>query len=90
MLQKRYEEFMRVCRLWRHLKLLKRAGIGLSVGGVDSAHPGSCALECPACPHPDISPRLNGSYDEGVYDDGSDKSWVPHFLLILPICIRAL
>ncbi|KAH8103711.1 hypothetical protein DFH11DRAFT_1768670 [Phellopilus nigrolimitatus] len=62
---RRYEEFMRVCRLWRHLKLLKRAGVALDPGGVASAKPGSCAIECPACPHPIKNPRpLSDNEDE--------------------------
>lgn len=65
---------MRVCRLWRHLKLLKRAGVCLSPEGVDGALPGSCAVDCPACPHPEIAPRNKNSYDAGVYDDGRDKA----------------
>lgn len=41
---------MKTLRLWKHLKMLKRGGIGLLPGGIDSAMPGSCAIECPACP----------------------------------------
>lgn len=69
--QKRYEEFMRVCRVWRHIKLLKRAGQGLSGKGVKSAPFGSCALECPACPHPEISVRPK-EVDEGLQSPGAD------------------
>lgn len=63
---------MRVCRLWRHLKLLKRSAAGLKPGGVTSATPGSCALECPACPDLTVAPRPS-DVDEGVYPDSSDK-----------------
>ncbi len=48
--QKRYEEFMRAIRLWKHLHLLKRGGIGMLPGGIGAAAVGSCAVECPACP----------------------------------------
>lgn len=75
-LQRRYEEFMRVCRLWRHLKLLKRSGVCLSPGGINEAGPGCCAITCPACPNPEIAPRPARSYDPGVYDDGRDKRYV--------------
>lgn len=55
---------MRIVRLWRHLKLLKRAGTGMLVGGIASAQRGSCAVECPACPQvntidPNLSDFLN-------------------------------
>lgn len=30
--------------------MLKRARIGMLPGGVNAAQPGSCAVECPACP----------------------------------------
>ncbi len=50
-LQKRYDEFMRLIRLWKHLHLLKRGGIGMMPGGVADALVGSCAVDCPACPH---------------------------------------
>lgn len=47
--QKRYSEFLRVMRWWRHLKMLKRAGRGQVPDGPDSTPPGGLALECPAC-----------------------------------------
>ncbi|KAH8106480.1 hypothetical protein DFH11DRAFT_1549960 [Phellopilus nigrolimitatus] len=53
----RYDEFMKTCRFWRHMKMLKRAGVAHLPGGVASAPLGSCAVECPACPHPEASPR---------------------------------
>lgn len=65
---------MRVCRLWRHLKLLKRAGVGLSPDGVASAKPGSCAIACPACPNPVIALRPSGVSDGGIGEEIKDKS----------------
>lgn len=41
---------MRLVRLWKHLHLLKRGGIGMLPGGVRDADLGSCAVQCPACP----------------------------------------
>ncbi|KAH8106476.1 hypothetical protein DFH11DRAFT_1691850 [Phellopilus nigrolimitatus] len=49
---KRYDEFLRVTRMYRHLILVKRAGRGHDPEGVDATRPGQLALECPACPHP--------------------------------------
>jgi hypothetical protein len=42
-----------VVRIYRHIKMLKRAGRGHDPEGVDATQPGDCAVECPACPHPD-------------------------------------
>ena len=42
-------------RQWRHLQLLKRAGRGYYVEGVNSTRPGELALLCPACPQPGIN-----------------------------------
>ncbi|KAK6966556.1 CxC2 domain-containing protein [Favolaschia claudopus] len=48
----RYDEFGRMTRQWRHLCMLKRAGRGHDVTGVEGTRPGECALLCPACPQP--------------------------------------
>lgn len=45
--------------------MLKRGRIGLLPGGVDSAMPGSCAIECPACPRPVQPSTRTGSDDDG-------------------------
>ncbi|KAN0118878.1 hypothetical protein V8E52_004650 [Russula decolorans] len=47
-----YRQFLTVVRLWRHLKLLKRSGRGHDPAGANGTQPGQCAVECPACPHP--------------------------------------
>ncbi|KAF7972615.1 hypothetical protein HWV62_17352, partial [Athelia sp. TMB] len=48
----RYEEFLRMVRQWRNLKMLKRAGRGHDPEGVDTTKEGQCAVLCPACPQP--------------------------------------
>ncbi|KAI6096537.1 hypothetical protein EDD16DRAFT_1719774 [Pisolithus croceorrhizus] len=48
----RYEQFLRIIRQWRHLKLLKRTGRGHDPLGISNTKQGDCALLCPACPHP--------------------------------------
>ncbi|KAG6819407.1 hypothetical protein H0H93_012104, partial [Arthromyces matolae] len=48
----RYNEFLRVVRQYRHLKMLKRSGRGHEKGGIAATQPGECALTCPACPQP--------------------------------------
>ncbi|KLO04830.1 hypothetical protein SCHPADRAFT_840165, partial [Schizopora paradoxa] len=60
---KKYEEFMRMSRLWRHLKMLKRTAVFLLPGGVDGCGPGVCAIRCPACPS-----NLDGVSIEGLFD----------------------
>ncbi|TFK79917.1 hypothetical protein K466DRAFT_504786, partial [Polyporus arcularius HHB13444] len=49
----RYKQFSHVIRLWRHLVMLKRAGRAHDPAGISATQPGSLAVECPACPHPD-------------------------------------
>lgn len=39
-------------RIWRHLKMLKRAGRGQDPSGAEGTQEGELAIECPACPHP--------------------------------------
>ena len=50
--QDRYEQFLPAIQIWRHLKMLKRAGCGHDPAGVDATLAGECAVECPVCPHP--------------------------------------
>ena len=50
--QDRYDQFLLAIRIWRHLKMLKRAGRGHDPAGVEATLAGECAVECPACPHP--------------------------------------
>ncbi|KAJ7127318.1 hypothetical protein C8R43DRAFT_957997 [Mycena crocata] len=50
--QDRYDEFLRMAREWRHLQMVKRAGRGHAVSGVEGTKAGECALLCPACPQP--------------------------------------
>ena len=45
-------------REWRHLKMLKRTGQGHLLR-LEDAGEGSCAVLCPACPHPGINLPLN-------------------------------
>jgi hypothetical protein len=42
-------------REWRYLKLLKRAGITLDGRTIDETKGGELALQCPACPQPDVN-----------------------------------
>lgn len=51
-LQDRYDEFLRMIRQWRNLKMVKRAGRGHCSEGVAGTKEGECAVLCPACPQP--------------------------------------
>lgn len=51
--QDRYEEFLRMIRQWRNLKMLKRAGRGHDPSGINGTEDGQCVVVCPACPQPD-------------------------------------
>ncbi|KAL1937896.1 hypothetical protein VTO73DRAFT_12789 [Trametes versicolor] len=49
----RYKQFCHTLRLWRHLRQLKRGGRGHDPAGASATAPGSLAVVCPACPHPE-------------------------------------
>ncbi|KAJ7025057.1 hypothetical protein C8F04DRAFT_1269664 [Mycena alexandri] len=54
-LPNRYPEMLRMVRQWRHLQMLKRSGRGHDPSGVNGTKPGGLAIECPACPRPDVN-----------------------------------
>lgn len=41
--------------MWRHLKLMKRAGRGNFANGLITTQSGHLAVACPACPIPDVN-----------------------------------
>ncbi|KAL0568485.1 hypothetical protein V5O48_013496, partial [Marasmius crinis-equi] len=54
--KERYDEFLRVIRLWRFLKPLKRGGVQPSPTLDLSAIPaGQLTVKCPACPRPGVN-----------------------------------
>ncbi|KLO06045.1 hypothetical protein SCHPADRAFT_806026, partial [Schizopora paradoxa] len=65
--KKKYDEFLRCSRLWRHLTMMKRAAVFLT-GGVDACEPGSCAVPCYACPS-DLDKMSVADLFEAVYGD---------------------
>ncbi|KAJ7026230.1 hypothetical protein C8F04DRAFT_1268406 [Mycena alexandri] len=54
-LPNRYPEFLRMVRQWRHLQMLKRSGRGHDPTGVKGTKLGGLAIDCPACPRPDVN-----------------------------------
>ncbi|EIW79765.1 hypothetical protein CONPUDRAFT_34829, partial [Coniophora puteana RWD-64-598 SS2] len=49
----RYDQFLRMMREWRHLKMLKRSGVGHEETMPEDLPDGTCAVICPACPQPE-------------------------------------
>ncbi|KAK0221290.1 hypothetical protein IW262DRAFT_1447825 [Armillaria fumosa] len=50
-----FDAFIHVVREWSFICLLKRAGVGNDPGRWKDAKPGSCAMECLACPRPGVN-----------------------------------
>jgi hypothetical protein len=51
----RYQVFIRICREYRDVMMLKRAGLGHHPEGTCGGKPGDCAIRCPRCPHPGVN-----------------------------------
>ncbi|KAG6885483.1 hypothetical protein C0992_005120, partial [Termitomyces sp. T32_za158] len=71
----RYQSLLLMIRQWRYLKMLKHAARGHEKDGIATTKPGSCAVECPACPHPDKNMPDNWR------DAPENKKWL-HTLFI--------
>ncbi|KAJ7736077.1 hypothetical protein B0H16DRAFT_1326682 [Mycena metata] len=75
----RYPELLRMVRQWRHLMMLMWAGRGLDPAGVNGTKLGGLAIECPACPRPDVN----------LPDDWEDVPESDKFLYILFLALDA-
>lgn len=53
--QDRYEVFMRMVHVWRHVRSLKRGGRGHCPKGAKGTAQGELAVLCPACPYDGIN-----------------------------------
>ncbi|KAG2739724.1 hypothetical protein P692DRAFT_20754714 [Suillus brevipes Sb2] len=51
-IQDRYEPFLRMMHEWRFIIQMKHCGQGHHPGGIKATKAGTCAILCPACPHP--------------------------------------
>lgn len=51
----RYQVFIRICREYRDVMMLKRAGLGHHPQGACGGKPGDCAIRCPCCPRPGVN-----------------------------------
>ncbi|KAJ7431875.1 hypothetical protein B0H11DRAFT_2261289 [Mycena galericulata] len=75
----RYHAFMRMCREYRHLLMLKRAGRGHEPSGVEGTKPGALAVVCPCCPRPGVN----------LPDNWQDAATEDQFLYILFLALDA-
>ncbi|KAJ7699815.1 hypothetical protein B0H16DRAFT_1835822 [Mycena metata] len=64
---------------WRHLQMLKRAGRGHDPSGVNGTKPGGLAIECPACPRPNMN----------IPEDWEDAPAADKFLYFLFLALDA-
>ncbi|KAJ7720993.1 hypothetical protein B0H16DRAFT_1666372 [Mycena metata] len=78
----RYQVFIRICREYRHLMMLKRGGRGHDEGGVEGTKPGQLAILCPACPQPGIN--LPVDWDKASKED----RFMYILFLALDVCFR--
>ncbi|KAJ7150418.1 hypothetical protein C8R46DRAFT_1043775 [Mycena filopes] len=81
----RYHEWIRMCREFRHLRLLKRGGRALaySASGVAGTGAGELAVQCPACPRPGVN------LADGTWENASPEERFLYTLFIaLDACFR--
>ncbi|EDR12898.1 uncharacterized protein LACBIDRAFT_323718 [Laccaria bicolor S238N-H82] len=71
----RYKSFMQMIRMFRHLKLMKRAGRGNIQGGLIATGAGDLAPDCPTCPVPGVNLPANWK--------DVDSKWKFLYLLII-------
>ncbi|THU93004.1 hypothetical protein K435DRAFT_671013, partial [Dendrothele bispora CBS 962.96] len=86
--KRRYYAFLRVMRLWRHIRMLKRSGMG--VGGlsgdlfrtVEQTSPGELVVKCIACPIPEVN------LPKGWQNAPPNLKFLYNFFLAIDACFR--
>ncbi|KAJ7635987.1 hypothetical protein DFH06DRAFT_1002998, partial [Mycena polygramma] len=80
----RYHEWIRMCREYRHLMMLKRGGRmrAYDSSGVAGTKSGELAIECPACPRPGVN--LPDGWEHAPPED----RFLYTFFLALDACFR--
>ncbi|KAJ7681054.1 hypothetical protein DFH06DRAFT_1265705 [Mycena polygramma] len=78
----RYHAFMRMCREYRHLLMLERAGRFHDPSGVDGTQPGELAIRCPCCPRPGVN--LREGWENALPEDTFLYIW----FLAIDACFR--
>ncbi|PBK70788.1 hypothetical protein ARMSODRAFT_884149, partial [Armillaria solidipes] len=53
--KRKYTSLLRMVRQYQHLKMLMRAGRGQEENGIATTSEGQLALQCPACPIPEVN-----------------------------------
>ncbi|KAJ7767601.1 hypothetical protein B0H14DRAFT_3096172 [Mycena olivaceomarginata] len=76
----RYQVFIRICREYRHLLLLKHGGRGHNPGRAKATKSGELAVRCPACPRPGLNLpddwEMATNEDNELKDPGLGTGWV--------------
>ncbi|KAJ7179972.1 hypothetical protein C8R43DRAFT_1117316 [Mycena crocata] len=75
----RYHSWLRMCREWQHLLMLKRAGIFLTLEGFKGTKAGQLAVLCACCLHPGVN----------IPDNWDKASPEERFLYIIFLAIDA-
>ncbi|KAJ6545494.1 hypothetical protein B0H19DRAFT_955229, partial [Mycena capillaripes] len=61
----RYRAFLRMCREYAHILMLKRAGRGHDLLGIEATKEGECAVLCPCCSRPGVN--IPEDFDKNSY-----------------------
>ncbi|KAJ7850849.1 hypothetical protein B0H13DRAFT_2360511 [Mycena leptocephala] len=77
----RYRVWLRMCRKYRHLLMLKRAGRGHAETGVEGTKKGELAVTCPCC-------RIPRSTYRGLGEWPPEKRFLYILFLALDACFR--
>ncbi|KAL0563349.1 hypothetical protein V5O48_018720, partial [Marasmius crinis-equi] len=84
--RERYDDFVRVMRMWRYLKMLKRGGVAATPGvDLKDVKPGDLAIRCPACPRPEVN--LPKDWIERIALDPS-KAYLYFKFISVDACFR--
>ncbi|KAK7013923.1 CxC2 domain-containing protein [Favolaschia claudopus] len=78
----RYQVFIRICKEYRHLTMMKRAGRAHHQGGARATQSGELAVRCPACPRPGVN--LPQDWQKASDED----SFIYILYLALDACFR--
>ncbi|KAJ7900467.1 hypothetical protein B0H13DRAFT_2336571 [Mycena leptocephala] len=78
----RYHAFIRMCREFQHLLMLKRAGRGHALSDVAGTKPGELAVLCPCCPDPAVN--LPADWQNAAPED----QFLYILFLALDVCFR--
>ncbi|KAL0567046.1 hypothetical protein V5O48_014951 [Marasmius crinis-equi] len=82
----RHDELVRVMRIWRYIKMLKRAGVGVDPArSINNVSAGELAVRCIACPRPGIN--VPEDWQTKIRED-PDKSFLYNKFISVDACFR--